>query len=213
MYTLINKHSKYSDLYPCLQNEIKDLKFSKLIDYGSGDGCFLKYLNLSNADLFDINKGYIEQAKSNLKGEFNFFINKYDLVNNKYDLIICNLVLMELDSEERFNELLETMYRISTSDVHIFFSITHPCFLCENFDSYQNDFTLGNKEFIYSKNGEPYNVYFQDKNNNTVTVRDYFWNLSFIFNKITSYNFILTKTIETESKNYSNYLILKFKKQ
>ncbi|MDA8791705.1 50S ribosomal protein L11 methyltransferase [Bacteriovoracaceae bacterium] len=93
-----------------IDNTFSLIEGMRIIDYGCGSGIlglyFLKYAKDVQVDLFDIDKDALENARDNLSlNELNstnvfdiyFEVNKF--LNNKYDLILANILLPVLKDE------------------------------------------------------------------------------------------------------------------
>lgn len=127
---IINFPTNYSELILVinLREEIKNfLKNSDIIprkgvvlDIGCGTGYFSKYFEDKgyNVDGFDIDRAKIEQARK-LYPDINFqIVSDFKPKQNSYDLAFCNMVVCNIESEEKLrNFLKETHQSLNKSGV------------------------------------------------------------------------------------------------
>jgi ubiquinone/menaquinone biosynthesis C-methylase UbiE len=120
-------------LNPCVEQLLGNVKGKKLLDAGCGEGYLTRYYaqrgaNATGVDiseeLIKISRNLTEEAKIDASFQVGDICN-LDLQDDKFDLILCNLVLLNIPC---FNDALTEFYRILKSGGVLVFSIVHPAF-------------------------------------------------------------------------------------
>ena len=192
-------------LYQKVGEIIDELHSEIVLDYGCGAGNQIAYLLTSTqVDIFDITREYVDTACKTYKDTHRIvpYYSTNEIPNNQYDAFILNLVWLCLRNEEEMNELFDTIRRIVKRNGHIIVTITNPYAEDMEFSYYKSEFTTGEKEFNYFKNGEPYKVYIKDSTKSVFI--DYHWTFEFTLNKFISNKFELVKFMELKDIPFHN---------
>jgi ubiquinone/menaquinone biosynthesis C-methylase UbiE len=120
-------------LNPCVERLLGDVRGKKLLDAGCGEGYLARYYAKLGANVtgIDISQTLVEISRElteDVEVDITFIIGdlcKLELKNDTYDLILCNLVLLNIPC---FQDALSEFYRILKSDGVLVFSIVHPAF-------------------------------------------------------------------------------------
>lgn len=120
-------------LKPYLLNNITDLdkKFNKILEIGCGTGVLAQELVAFCNEIIgiDLSKKSIEIAnQSKTSNNIKFIessIEEYAETNNKFDLIVANMVLMDV---ENLDDILSSIGSMLLDDGNFIFTIIHPCF-------------------------------------------------------------------------------------
>jgi len=199
---------------------VEDISISnamEILDYGSGDGKILESfpsINRYKFTLHDPDESAMNEAIKKFNGYENvrFEADSNNLPSNFYDAVIFCNVIMCVKSTDNLQETIQTIKRIKRKTGAVYAGLTHPCFLDKQFATYSNDFSLGEKSFDYFDNGAIYHVYMQEQDN-TIVIKDFFWNLSLIINLflMSGFNLLSIKELrDVEKNNFSPFMILKF---
>jgi len=217
LYSSLDNESRKYILHPKLSEYINQSKNIKLLDFGCGDGSFIK--NLSNnleISLYDISSKALAEAKSNLK-DYNIktYYELDEIPNNNFDYVILSLVLMTIDNKDDILNVLNKIYSSLSPTGTLLIAITHPCFRNCVYSTFQTDYSK-NKNFNYFNEGEKFEVFLRD-NKKTVSFFDFHWTLSTTINLIIESNFRIKKIEELKDKsdigkyfnsNFSPYMII-----
>jgi SAM-dependent methyltransferase len=121
-------------LNPCVERLIGDVKDKKILDAGCGEGYLSRYYSRKGAIVtgVDISSKLIEKSidlseKAEVDVEFILgnICNLTGIGNLEYDLVLCNLVLLNIPC---LNDALSEFHRILRHDGELVFSIVHPAF-------------------------------------------------------------------------------------
>jgi len=220
-YSSLENESRKYILYPKLIEYINQSGDLKLLDFGCGDGSFIKLLDKKlEIALYDISSKALVQAKSNLK-EYNvkIYYELEDIPNDNFDYVVLSLVLMTIESREDILNILNKIYSFLNENGSLLIAITHPCFRNYVFSTFQTDYSK-NKNFNYFNEGEKFEVFLRD-NKKSISFFDFHWSLSTILNLIIESNFKINKVEELKDKsdtgkyfnsNFSPYMIIKCSK-
>ncbi len=118
-------------LVPGILKHLPHSKVGLLLDVGCGVGVFTNILTqyASKVDGIDGSKKCIEIAKEKFKNNknlnfFEIYVENYN-VNENYDVIVANMVLMDLvDLDAAINQI----FKLLKKNGCFIFTITHPCF-------------------------------------------------------------------------------------
>lgn len=204
-------------LHPTLANLINEQNPINLLDYGCGDGRILQLLkNSIKIDVHDINKEMLELAllKSGEKIT-SYFINREEIPQNKYDAILLSMVLVCIDNEKEYLNILKTIKSNKTQAGKVYIAVTHPCFRDRKFSNFHTSYS-NQQPFFYLKEGEPFDVFIEDKMPPSVAFTDFHWSLSFTLNMINESGLTIEKIIETpddgshidSNAQFSTFLII-----
>jgi ubiquinone/menaquinone biosynthesis C-methylase UbiE len=120
-------------LNPCVETLLGDVHGKRLLDAGCGEGYLSRYYAAKGARVYgvDISPRLIEQAQMRTEKELDV---KYEVGNicrldkisdNSFDLILCNLVLLNIPC---FEDALGEFFRVLDVGGSLVFSIVHPAF-------------------------------------------------------------------------------------
>jgi len=216
-YSSLENESRKYILHPKLSQYINQTQNVKLLDFGCGDGSFIK--NLSNnleISLYDISSKALAEAKSNLK-DYNIktYYDLDEIPNNNFDYVVLSLVLMTIDNKNDLLNVLNKIYNSLNQAGTLLIAITHPCFRNYIYSTFQTDYSK-TKNFNYFNEGEKFEVFLRD-NKKTVSFSDFHWTLSTTINMIIESNFRIKKIEELKDKsdigkyfnsNFSPYMII-----
>ena len=201
-YLAVKDESRKTTLYPKILEIVEELKPSNILDYGCGDGELLSIIKKNcnvNISAYDQSKLAINAIKKRLDGiEVNIYEDKSQILYNNYDIVICSLVLMTIDSEAGLNEVLEATCKAKKDDGFAIFAITHPCFRQYQYSTFVTQYT-NKKPFPYLKEGCAFEVtIFDAQSNNKVRFNDYHWSLSKTVNLLIDKGFSIARLMELE---------------
>jgi len=218
-YSSLENESRKYILHPKLAEYINQSDNIKLLDFGCGDGSFIKNLNRSiEISLYDISSKALVEAKANLK-EYNVktYFSFNEIPNDNFDYIILSLVLMTIDSKNEIVNILNKIYNSLNQNGTLLIAITHPCFRNYVYSTFQTDYSKS-KNFNYFNDGEKFEVFLRD-NKKTVSFFDFHWSLSTTINLLIESNFKIKKIEELKDEssgagkyfnsNFSPYMIIK----
>lgn len=219
-YSSVINESRKLVLHPLLAELIKQKKGIKLLDYGCGDGSFIRLLNKNiEVSLFDISNVVLSTAKKKLK-EYSPTI-YYDLASipkNHFDYVVFSLVIMTIGNKKDIKESLTNIHSLLKPKGEALIAFTHPCFRQQIFSTFQTAYSE-DKNFNYFKEGDKFKVHLRDsQSDNSISFYDYHWTLSTTMNLIIEAGLSLTEIIELQDKadkdkfynsNFSPYMILR----
>jgi len=115
MAKIIVEQNEWDKVYKDLENEVVktstydnyiiqlmgDVKNKSILDYGSGPGVIARALldNGAKVDIYDINNRILKMAQSRISDQ-NIIYNKNKILDNSYDIVLCNLVVCIVQHEE-----------------------------------------------------------------------------------------------------------------
>ncbi len=214
-----NENSNLQTIESEMLKMLGNIKNKELIDYGCGDGKFLRELHDLGANVkgYDISEPMIEIARKHLSKNIEVKAIKsgeIPLKNSSIDLVISKLVLMMCSSLEEIFKIFIEISRVLRNKGTFIFCITHPAFIDKDFSTHRN---ILSKERNYSNEGESYN--FVLKNNEGTEIKDesfvdYFYKLSSYLNLLSStgFNFKEIKEIQCDNDKFPSFLIMKGEK-
>ncbi len=218
-YAQIEDESRKRSLYPELLNLVQEFSPRTIIDYGCGDGSFLKLLDeRKTISAYDSNSSARALARKNLKGkQVRIYNHKNRIPSQRYDCVVLSLVLMTIRTRATIRELLKNIKRIKRTKGKALIAITHPCFRECFFSTFYSEYAKS-KKFNYFADGTPFRVRLMDRvNRKEISFHDYHWSLSTTLNLITESGLKVFRTVEvrdtapsslTYNKNYPPYLII-----
>ncbi len=119
-------------LNPCIERLMGNVQGRRILDAGCGDGYLSKYYAQKGADVVgvDFSPTLIEISKKHAqKNKIRFLVGNLcelkDFQNEEFDIILCNLVLLNLDC---LNECVLEFHRVLRPKGFLIFSIVHPAF-------------------------------------------------------------------------------------
>ena len=96
-----DKRQYYQKLYDKVKSRLVVSDNAKILDVGGGNGHFLSYLGIKNADIIDISDSGVEVAGSVGFGTINADIEKtFPIESKSYDIAFCFEVLEHLKSPQ-----------------------------------------------------------------------------------------------------------------
>ena len=120
-------------LNPCVEQLLGNVKGKKLLDAGCGEGYLARYYaqlgaHVTGVDisekLIDISKKVTEEAQIDASFQVGD-ICKLGFQNDSFDLILCNLVLLNISC---LQDALSEFYRVLKPEAVLVYSIVHPAF-------------------------------------------------------------------------------------
>lgn len=217
LYSSLDNESRKYILHPKLLEYINQSDNIKLLDFGCGDGSFIKNLSTDfEISLYDISSKALAEAKANLK-KFNvkIYYELDEIPNNNFDYVVLSLVLMTIDNKDDIVNILNKIYHSLNQNGKLLIAITHPCFRNYVYSTFQTDYSK-NKNFNYFNEGEKFEVFLRD-NKKTVSFFDFHWSLSTTINLLIESNYKINKIEELMDKsgtgkyfnsNFSPYMII-----
>ena len=197
-----------------ISNSLNDVANLKILDAGCGAGEYVHLLTQKGAHVTGIDGSaiMIELAKAkypSYKFEIVNLHNKFSYQAGEFDMVFCNLVLMDIDPIEN---TIGEFYRIIKSGGRFFFSIIHPAYYLGKSDRDANGRQLARKVSGYTKH---------------IAVVQDFWGgtthyhrpISHYLNTMSAAGFILRRMYEPAYNDENNiqelplYLFCEFSKQ
>lgn len=179
-YSAMPHDSLANALHPAIVKMVSALAPSTLLDYGSGDGRLLSRLpSVPDRRAFDTSPTMRELAKNRLgKGVEHFYTSRLELPDGFFDVVICSLILVTLDSRIGVQNMFEDLFRVLRPGGHAILASTHPCFRAHIFSEFYTEFSA-DRPFNYFDEGKAFDVTIRDRRSNrTVTFPDYHWSLA-----------------------------------
>jgi len=174
-----------------IKNYFIDVKNKKILDAGCGNGDYTHILieNGGNVIGCDGSNEMINISKKiypNYKFENVNILNNLPYENNSFDIILCNLVLMDIDP---IDNIISEFYRILVNNGILFFSIVHPAF-------YLGEWEKDGNGKIISKKISKYITPIEGKQHFWGTTTHYHRPISFYYNKLIEKGFKINKILE-----------------
>lgn len=213
-------------LLPAIAEIIEQERASKVLDYGCGEGYLCNKINNKSIELglFDISSIMVELAKENaIINQIESIItytNQNDISERDFDCVVLSLVLMTIDEDEEYLNVLKNCAKALTPNGCLIIGITHPCFRQAVYSTHQTKFSLGS-EFDYFNNNAPFDVFLRtSKPESYIHFEDFHYNLSYTFIMLKEAGLYVEDFFELKDKSIENsffnnffspYLIIKCK--
>jgi len=208
LFMRVKHTSQQRVLHPTIAKLINIQNPNKLLDFGCGDGRLIKLLNKNIlVDIYDKNIEMVELAQSKLEKRVSKVFKSITEINKvQYDAIILSMVLVCIDNEDEYYEVLKKIKEVKSETGKLYVSVTHPCFRDRKFSNFRTSYgTI--QTYNYFNEGEPFNVYIEDEMPPNVAFTDFHWSLSYTINSFIKAGFIIDEMIElkddVESKFYN----------
>lgn len=204
-YTEIEDTTLKNTVYPIIIDAVQQNGTKYLLDYGCGDGRLLEKLKFEiEISIYDKSDRMLKMAKKNYgKRIAKIYNNPAAIPKNYFDCVILSMVLVCVDNEKEYNQVLSNTYNTLKTGGIVIISVTHPCFRQYPFSNYDTTY-CHNQQFDYFKEGDLFKVTMFDKNpKNNITFTDYHWTLSFSTNKLIETGFTIKKLVETKDDTKS----------
>jgi len=164
----------------------------KVLDAGCGNGIFTHILSQNGGNVIgcDGSVEMLKLAQANYpKYQFDIvdLLNSIPYKNMEFDLVFCNLVLMDIDP---IDKVIEEFYRVLKANGTFFFSIIHPAFYHASWERNEKGIIDGKKVKGYIT---PFSI---TQNAPWGKTAHYHRPISFYYNKISSIGFRLIKMFE-----------------
>ncbi len=197
-----------------ITNHYVNIQNKLILDAGCGNGEHTHILSQKGGNVVGCD-GSIEMLRiAQSKFPYHRFdhvnlLNHMPYQNNEFDIVLCNLVLMDIDPID--NAILE-FYRIIKNSGVFFFSIVHPAF-------YMAVWERNEQGVILSKKVSNYITPLSEQQNFWGNTVHYHRPISYYFNKISNAGFILKNMFEPKVYDESKipdiplYLFAEFIKQ
>jgi ubiquinone/menaquinone biosynthesis C-methylase UbiE len=211
-------------LLPRIGEMVNQKEPRKILDYGCGEGLLGKHI--ANKDvqfgLFDISEVMTSMAAASLKKSGFDKVNVYEtseaIPSVHFDCIVLSLVLMTINTDQEYSEILNTCYRALKPGGQLLIGLTHPCFRQAQFSTYHTKFTLGH-QFNYFNNHEAFDVFVRgSKAGKFIEFPDFHHTLTYTFSMVNKAGLSIVDLEELKDRSiedsYYNphlapYLILK----
>ena len=161
MDTVINQWNKSADRYSefestsrfsiyCrefVSSHFKNIQGLKVLDAGCGNGVFTHILSQNGGTVIGCD-GSVEMLKIARANYPKYQFDEVDLLNGipykdmEFDLVFCNLVLMDIDP---IDKIITEFNRILKIDGIFFFSIIHPAFYHAEWERNEQGVVVGKK--------------------------------------------------------------------
>jgi ubiquinone/menaquinone biosynthesis C-methylase UbiE len=119
-------------LNPCIERLMGDVRGRRILDAGCGEGYLTRVYAQKGAEVIgvDFSPSLISEAKQRSQDfDINFLEGNIcqldDLKTNQFDIVLCNLVLLNVDCLEKS---LQEFHRVLCSRGFLVFSVVHPAF-------------------------------------------------------------------------------------
>jgi len=191
----------------------KELNNKKILDAGCGNGDYTHILSKNGGNVIGCD-GSIEMINIAKKNYPNYIFDNVNLLDklpykdNEYDIVFCNLVLMDIDP---INKIILEFFRVLNKNRILFFSIVHPAF-------YLGEWEKDDKGNRISKNILKYITPYVEKQDFWGTTTHYHRPISFYLNKLSEIGFRFNKMFEpkvyeiTKNQDIPLYLFAEFNK-
>lgn len=204
-YVDLDRESRKFLLHPWLRNHISHLNPRRILDYGAGDGSLFAGFDCGYERLllYDHSAAMLSIARTNFANitKVSFSSAADDLHLEPFDLVVCSLVLMTIQSDEELKAVCSLMFRATIRGGRCLVAVTHPCFRQYPFSTFSAEFTA--KPFPYMNEGTPFRVRLTDAyNDKAVEFTDYHWSMSYTVNLLIGTGFQMVKMVELPDKAY-----------
>ena len=194
-------------VYPNFSREVLGkLELKTFLDYGCGDGYMATLLEKNiEKTLYDINHGGIKEDELKKEKHSYRIIDsltelKMEKYKNYFDVILLSFVLICIQEEETYSDILKTIKHVKKEDGKLIILDCHPCFMHHRYSYFytacsENFEYLSDKDNSFTKIIRGY-----DKNDPSikkeVSFRDYHRPLSFTINTLVECGFKIVKMKE-----------------
>jgi ubiquinone/menaquinone biosynthesis C-methylase UbiE len=200
-YSEFNNSSIYSLFCKeFIKKHFTEIKDRKILDAGCGNGDYTHILTENGGNVIgcDGSNEMLNIAKAKYPKYRFENVNLLDNLpygNNEYDIVFCNLVLMDIDP---IDNIISEFYRVLVNNGKLFFSIVHPSF-------YLGEWGKDVNGKIISKNINKYITPLEEKQKFWGLTTHFHRPISFYYNKLSENGFKLNKMLEPkvyeETKN------------
>jgi ubiquinone/menaquinone biosynthesis C-methylase UbiE len=189
--------SRIAVVFPTLRKLLNWQRPQVLLDYGGGDGLFLRrYIPKATvrAIHYDASPNMRALAQQRLEGgdRYSVVTTTKSIAPDSIDAVTMTAVWMEFPHRGAAVSNLNEIARILSLEGRLYAAVTHPCFREEKFSTFRTDFTNEN----YLQAGEPYTVTVTD-GKNQASFRDYHWNLEAMSSQLYAAGFAILRLYET----------------
>lgn len=198
-YSNLFQESKENVLYPAMVDLITRHGAGRLLDYGCGDGRFLRFLPEGiEVSVYDRSVEMLALAKQLAGDRISLFYQDVDQIpEDHYDVVVVSLVLVCIDNEVEYAQVLRDVYRVLRPGGIGILAVTHPCFRQYAYSDFYTAYCRS-PHFNYFNEGEPFEVTMTDDRAGTsINFNDYHWTLSFTINKAIETGLIVDRVVET----------------
>ena len=196
------RESRTNIVFPELANLLQSVQANSVLDYGGGDGTFLKMLaenNFENLHYYDISKDMRSAARSRLRETgVRIHADTSKIPHQFFDAVTMIAVWMEFASESIALENIRLIHNALHRSGHFFAVVTHPCFREEAYGTFKANFNNDD----YLRDGDSFNVAVFD-GEKSVTFKDYHWNFTAMTRQADSCGFLLKRIYELGEKSES----------
>ncbi len=172
-------------LYPCFLKIMGSLKGNKILDLGCGNGEFTDYLASHGAKVIGADKSqkWIDYCKDRYKGNKNLKFIQADGVNlkslksGKFDSIIMNMVLLNVETESEIQKIFKECKRVLRPDGSLIFTDLNPIMVMTPKVAVREQ--KYSKNFSYFKNGSQFTAVLHLPGDKKIEFIDKHWTLEF----------------------------------
>lgn len=181
-------------LLPVLEDLAGDLSGARMLDFGCGDGSLgfrLARRGVTRCLSVDENPQLLEEARRNLAGPFSDLESRVEIrraddhdlpAGEKFDLVLCSLVLMMAEARVRLNRALAGLLGSLSENGRLLVTVTHPCFRRAQHRAFQLEMP---DTYSYWASGTAYEVIVNPpETRGNVRLQDYHWTLEDYFDAI-----------------------------
>lgn len=196
LFKLVNQRSKEEIHDVITINFVKKYEFKSILDYGAGKCRIANQLMKETGKdvfVFDVD---LKTLNKNMEDK-NKIITNINLNKNKFDIVICNLVLCCV-TDDWVNRILNNIKEKSNSNTHIILSICNPFF------SYVKNTEIASKNlgknFNYFNNKKIFKVVHSTQQERI----DFHRPIQYYLNLFKKYNLFIHEAKETDGVNEDN---------
>ena len=190
---------RHLTVFPPLREKIATLRARALLDYGGGDGSFVRScaaLSLARLATYDPSPQMTELSSRTLANvPVETIRNTAELPDGSFDVVTCNAVWMCWTTEAECVTNLSEIRRLLAPGGVLLSSVTHPCFRDRTFATYRTDFDSAR----YLEDGAAFRVTVYD-GRHQVELEDTHWSLGAMTRQLRASRFTLTDIVEVADR-------------
>lgn len=195
------------ELYYRVAEIVSENQCQKILDFGCGDGNQIPYLTGDiQYDLYDVNHFAALRAfekYSHSRSNLSLLKDIHSAQSSSYDGVILNMVWMCLEDEYQISQIVSEMRRVKREKGLTVVSLTNPYVRNHKFSYFDTEYSIGERPFEYSKNGEPFKVFIKDPTETVFT--DYHWRMDFTLEVFVNAGFMIEKLVDIADVPYKDF--------